>query len=270
MASKCDLCKLVYGSLSEERFKKNFICLVTSTNSVTCLNFGAAKDLAAIYEYGDIAGKRYRKNGTQIAVFRDRSEEGSIYFEKPPGFPKCNLPTISTIITQYGIGESVENNPIAKESAMNTYDKDHASRLLKDTMENRLTQFRECLIKLKDELVKPENDFIKLILIPAGIGRSGKIDKIWFEYYQTSVFAFSVIMNVHHKTVAILVDKDRLDKIMNWVDKEDEELQKSKDRLRALKVLSAEEIITLKPSLPFEMVEEGKDVVGNNSPINFI
>ena len=145
--------KLAHGRIADDIFNKQHICIVVSTNSITCKNFGMVRDIVQKYPYADVAGLSYSHPGWgDTAVLEDRSPEGSVYINQPPIYQ--HGATVATIISQYGIGECVEENTRAKEIIEKSADILYTSRLRHDTLQNRITYFDKSLFKLSLQLKK--------------------------------------------------------------------------------------------------------------------
>lgn len=199
-------CKVVLGSISSLAFKRNSTCLVTATNSVTCKNFGLAKDLVSAYPYGDVAGLRYTKPGVSYACERDRGVAGTAILSRGEDEKDMEKPVICTLVSQYGIGDSIERNVYAQASVQYSSDVHHVNNLRKDTEDGRLDNFSAALRDMKDALSRSEYDFVKYVLLPAGIGRRGQIDKLWLSYYLPCISSMSGALK--GKTVCIVIHQD--------------------------------------------------------------
>ena len=199
-------CKLIYSYLSGPALRQKHLCLVTAINAVTCKNFGYMKDIASNYPYADVARRRYTKPGCSYSCVRDRGVVGSAFLNKPPHEEYSNLPLIATLITQYGIGKSIEANEYAKKAVQYSLDIHHVNNLRNDTEERRLSNFTKSLNQLKYLLSSGECDYIQYVIFPLGIGRSGRIDEIWLAYYLPGILAFS--KEIQGKTVCFAVNEE--------------------------------------------------------------
>ena len=174
--------KLAHSRISEDKYNNEDVLIVVSSSSVTCKNFGLTRDVVQKYPYADVAGNR-RPPCTwyNTAMLEDRSPEGSVYINQPPIYRSG--PTVATLITQYGVGKPVEENPYAKQIIERSGDVLYTSRLENDSLQNRIIYFDKCLLKLASYLKNSEFNHIKRVIIPAGIGRQGKMDNIWLTEY---------------------------------------------------------------------------------------
>ena len=199
-------CKLIYGGVSDIQFNKSHICIVVPQNSVSCRNYGCTNDVVGRYSYGDIAGLRFPCSIMKCySILEDRSPEGSVYLKHPPIYSKG--PTIATLITQYGIGLPIEENNFAKKIVKNCTDVLITSRLASDTLENRVSFFNNAMYKLSVRMRNVENDRIKKIMIPVGIGRRGRVDTAWINKYSPIISAFAKDMLQCGKEVCLVINK---------------------------------------------------------------
>ena len=199
-------CRLLFGCLSDPQFKKKSVCLVTAINAVSCKNYGLAKDVVSLYPYADVAGIRYTKPGVSYACQRDRGTTGTVILNDPPSEEHTDDPVVATLITQYGIGDSIETNLYARNSVQYSLDLHHVNNLREDTEDKRLTDFCSSMKELKEKLSKCEFDHIEYVLLPLGIGRRGKIDKMWLAYYLPCIFTFS--HELEGKTVCFVANEN--------------------------------------------------------------
>ena len=202
--------KLIHGRISDDIFDKEHVCIVNSNNSIGCKNFGITRDIVQKYPYADIAGLRFPQPGWgSIAALEDRSPEGNVYINQPPIYRQGSA-TVATIITQYGIGACVEENMYAKEIIERSGDMLYTSRLKCDTLQNRIIYFDKSLFNLSTQLKKPEFDHIKQVIIPAGIGRRGKMDNIWLRRYFPIISSFAEDIHTAGKLCILLTSDDYL------------------------------------------------------------
>ena len=287
---------LIYGKLTDKMLEHSHVCLVTSTNSVTCINFGVAKDIAMKYPYGAIVGKRRKKTNKAIAIIEDREEEGSVCVREPQT-DESDLPTVATLITQYGIGKSIEYNNIAKSEVNISYDQDHVKRLLSDKMSNRFEYFRKSIAALTSELTKVSYDHIRIVAYPAGIGIAGVVDDILLEKYLTVIRASAATLAIHGIMTCIVSNKDAIESSLRLIKcAEDSTIYRLKKSLQVAEIINENDILKLKPSLllyednneninlvkpsysPKEEVKtyqldfsmESHDVVGNDSGLRYL
>lgn len=216
MASSTSSCKLVFGNLSENMFRKRNTCLVVATNCVTCRNYGVVADVIRAYPYAELAGFRYSRTGASYACPRDRGIEGSAIVKRPENITswECNdevdLPTIATLLTQYGIGAPIEENEYAQKSVAYSKDEDHADRLARDSKQMRFNHFFSSVKKLKEELSKSSYDYVKYVIFPAGIGQSGRVNTTWLNQYLPVLATFSDEMSKIGKICCVAIMKKNL------------------------------------------------------------
>lgn len=239
-------CKLVFGRLSETKFKKKECCLVIATNCVTCRNYGIAQDIVRVYPYADVAGLRYNRAGTSYAAFRHRGIEGTAVLRVPEGentldAEEPDLPVIATLLTQYGIGASVEENEFAKTSIMYSKDEDHAERLRNDTREMRYNHFYASLKSLKSQLMKVSREDVKYILFAAGIGLSGRVNCDWLNHYLPAIVSFGEEMKRHGKVTCIAITEIVLSHLEERC-ADDVKLKDASSKLKRLEIMDVEKL----------------------------
>ena len=127
------------------------MCIVTSTNAITCNNYGIAKTIVSKFPYGYVVGIRYTEIGRSYACSRDRGIVGLVMenLHSTSG----DKPTILTMITQYGIGTTIEDNTFPQSAVMYAKDWKHAENLRKDTRQERILNFHQCLAELRNRLL---------------------------------------------------------------------------------------------------------------------
>ena len=107
-------CNIMHNLLTDEVFNNDSTCIILNQNSVSYRNFGRCLDVVEKYSYSDVAGLRtpdfYMK---MYARYEDRDAEGECIFTSPPHY--IQGPTVCTLITQYGIGRSIEDNNITQK-----------------------------------------------------------------------------------------------------------------------------------------------------------
>ena len=156
------------GSPADDVLDCERICIVTATNAVTCKSYGITRTLATKYPYGDVVGTRYTDIGRNYACSRDRGVVGSVLQSRSS--TRSDKPVIVTMITQYGIGGSIEDNAYAQKAAMYSKDGEHADSLRKDTHQDRVAAFTNCLDGLRNLLLSPEFTDVDFLVVPFGIG----------------------------------------------------------------------------------------------------
>lgn len=250
--------KLLKDRIVSPIYESRSICIVNSTNAITCKDFGFNKILTTTYPYCHVAGLRYSDDKTGTALKESRGREGSLEFNFLR--KEFNSPYIATLITQYGIGLPFEENEIAQKCFRYTMDSDHARRLRCDTSNDRIKYFEDCLLKLTCELVREENECIKYVFLPAGIGRGGRLDTVWFNYYLPIIKHMSNILNKNKKQVCLAIS----DNYENTVLKNNEAV-KFIDILNKIPLIQREDVLK-------NIVTEKKDedVCGANRECNII
>ena len=202
-------CKLVYGSLTDETFNDENVCLVVSQNSVTLQNFGAAQDVALKYPYGDIVKSRSQHPTMRsICDQPSRSSEGSCHIREPPAYKKS--PTVATLINQYGIGKPFDYNMVIRQIIHNCSDEDYVNKVMADTRMNRVNHFRSSLNNLLIELTHDHSKYLNLVLIPAGIGCSGRITPEWLLEYLPEIYYFGKELKALGKECLIVCKENYL------------------------------------------------------------
>ena len=203
--------QFITGDICSHTFRHGFVCIVYSTNAITCKNFGLSKYIADTYPYGNVAGIRY-SNDRGIAQRSDRGVEGSTIIERPADH-QLNLPAVATLITQYGIGKAFEVNEVSARVARYTKDADHARRLQLDTTLNRVKKFEDCLLNLRSDMGKEEYKNIQVILIPVGIACGGVMTIEWIDYYLPLIDNFSRSVEVIGKKVLLIINNSHKEKL---------------------------------------------------------
>ena len=146
-------------------------------NAIGCKNFGVAKDIIEKYSYSDIAGLRNTDPIVKYIAFEDyRGQEGTCLIKSPPLYMKG--PKIATMISQYGLSKSIENNPISQKIVKRCKQQSYVRHLRADTQDNHLNYFNKCLFSLARMITESEFTDIKNIILPLGIRRS-IVDDFW-------------------------------------------------------------------------------------------
>ena len=202
--------QVITGDICSPTFRHGFMCIVSYTNAIACKNFGLVKCIAETYPYGNVAGLRY-SNDRGISQRSNRGVEGTAIVDMPADHH--NLPTIATLITQYGIGKPFESNEISEKVAKYTKDADHATRLQSDTRLNRIKKFDDCLLNLRSDLGSAEYKDIKVILIPVGIGCGGVMNIDWVDYYLPLIDNFSRSVEAINKKVLLIINNSHKEKL---------------------------------------------------------
>lgn len=224
-------CKIAYGNLADDVFNYENMCILVGQNSVSTKNFGSTRDVCWKYPYANVTSKRI-PNLYGIAEEASRSREGTIEIRSPPLY--ILGPTVVTLITQYGIGKSVEENTYAQRIIKSCTDDHHVNKLKCDTNENRLKNFKECLTTLSDELLSKYCDYISAVVIPGGIGRSGRLDEVWLCQYLPLIGEFAINIRPTGKDVILACNSSYM-RIME--EKYIKDTQKSKASVFSFKKL---------------------------------
>jgi len=208
--------KVLKDYFYKSEYTSRNLCIVTSTNAITCKNFGFTKYVMRAYPYGNVAELRYIDDEIGSAESASRGREGSLEIRSL--HEDNNTPKIATIITQYGIGLPFYENKVAQNSFRSTSDEDHAKRLRNDTTDLRIRIFDDCLIKLLCEIRKQEHSNIKVIFFPIGIGRGGRADGIWMKYYLPLLKSFAESISLQKVLTCLLMSERYQDysKVTEW------------------------------------------------------
>ena len=195
--------------LTDEIFNKENTCIILNQNSISLNSYGRCLDMANKYNYSDVAGMRKQdKTWRFYARPEDRDEEGACILKNPPHY--TSGPVVCTLITQYGIGRPVEENNVAAKVIKASPNTDLSRRLSRDSQERRIYLFKHALSKLSFHLSSSRYTQVKNLIIPVGIGRAGKADKVWLEKYLPIIHAFSLEMEkIGKKTILTLTERVR-------------------------------------------------------------
>ena len=177
------------GSLVDDVLDSERVCIVTSTNAITCKNYGLTKTVVSRYPYGDVAGMRYTEIGRNYACSRDRGLAGTVIENHHS--TNVDKPTIVTMVTQYGIGTSIEDNSFAQQAVMYSKDEKHVESLRRDTKQERIINFNQCLDEMRTRLLSKQFQDIEFLVLPFGVGRPGKLDNVWIHYYYRAIEEFA-------------------------------------------------------------------------------
>ena len=174
--------KIVKLPMLDEIFCNRRVCLMNTTNSITCSNYGLSKVLMYNYPYADIVAKREMEPSLKIAKKQFRSAPGTVEIRQDVEKNLCS-PAIATLVCQYGIGKPFEDNLIAQYIVNRTYDLQHKRCLRDDTSQNRLTMFDNGMRKFSELIRSSEFNHIKLVVFPIGFGNRGMVDDHWIKFY---------------------------------------------------------------------------------------
>ena len=75
-------------------------------------------------------------------------------------------------------------------------EENHVNKLKCDTRSFRLKHFKQCLSHLNQQLLSVSYNHITHVVIPCGIGRSGRIDETWLTEYLPLIGELTA--NLHH------------------------------------------------------------------------
>lgn len=190
--------------VTDEVFNQENTLIVVNQNSLSYKNFGRCLEIILKYPYGDVAGLRKPDPILKLySCLEGRDEEGDCIFKSPPHYKEG--PTIATLITQFGIGRPFEENNVSSKVIEKSQDQDLVERLKRDTRQRRLTLFNKAMFKLGFLLSSTSRDFIKNIIIPTGIGRSGSLDDVWIRDFLPVIHRFSLEMSRLDKRVVLLL-----------------------------------------------------------------
>ena len=178
--SNSSLC-LKSGFMVNSDFSSSRCLLVYSTDCISLRPFGLAATLPSHYGYGSVHESR---RGMTTVPTRTRLENrgipGTIKLFHPP--PTKSGPSICAMFAQYGIGMPLETNTIAQSQILRSQERAFVQGLRHDTTNERLSYFKQCLIKLEEEVLNSHD--IKKIIFPAGIGWRGMVDSHWSTAYR--------------------------------------------------------------------------------------
>ena len=194
----------MFAKINENVFNRRDVCLVINQNSISYVNFGCAADIVAKYPYADVAGLRRPDN--KLQSYSDVSyhdQEGNAIIKSPAEDDVG--PSITTLITQYGIGRAYEDNNIAHKIVKCCRDTTIMTRLTNDTKDTRLSNFNKSVFQLGNHLTTSNFSHIQKIVFPVGIGRSGKLDMIWLCRYLPVIYAFARDMKKILKQVVLVM-----------------------------------------------------------------
>lgn len=112
-------------------------------------------------------------------IRKDRALPGEIIVKSPP----CgkNMPIIVALVTQFAPGPPTEINPLSGKYIEASTDYHFVDGLMKDTFEERFLNFKRCIKQLT--VFALGHPTMKTILVPAGLGCSGKPTAEWKSRY---------------------------------------------------------------------------------------
>ena len=254
--------KLAYSSLSADIFNRAEFCLAVMQNCISLHNYGATQDVVDKYKYSDVAGLRYSCPDQQyFARYEDRDREGNVHINTPPIYTAG--PVIATMITQYGIGRAIEENPIGQKMLRKCTDATITDMLEGDTVENRINNFNKCLYKLSTRLARPEYVHVKKVILPAGIGRSG-VDDIWLNRYLPILSAFADDLFSRGMEVILVINRTYLNYLDRRYTGADEKMRERFEAFKNMPMISRDEV-NLDMTLTYgENDEEGGADVPDN------
>ena len=93
------------------------------------------------------------------------------------------------------MGDALEYNDSAKYSVENSRDQHYVNGLMSDTSDKRRGYFKKALKNLAEFVI--ENKNIRSVVVPAGIGKRGKVGHEWtsFHYAELCELARSLLLN---------------------------------------------------------------------------
>ena len=198
-----------YGVLSDEKFRRENICIIVGTSSVATYKYGALKDLGAIYPYGDILSLRRRNENPTRAITVDQNEPGQVILCRPPASHR-GLPLILNLITQYGNGREIDNNYKNALYACHVKEDPHFTKNLEnDTLTNRIGHFKKCMAGVRDIALDASNINIDTYVIALGVGQSGTCNENWLTCYFPHLQSFAKFLHRTQKRLIITCSKNQ-------------------------------------------------------------
>ena len=123
------------GSLCHEQLTGRGNCLIYPINSVGCDAFALVKGLHHAYPHENAYSRRKRLYNLSRAVLSSRDAPGPLIVQAPP--EEDNAPYLIACMTQFGLGEAMEDNHHAKEAVNSSSDGHFVAGLRADTKLNR-------------------------------------------------------------------------------------------------------------------------------------
>lgn len=191
---------IVKGRMTDRQFLDSHTCLVAAINASSFKLGGIAKDLAKTYTYANLYENRKQLYNLNRTISSDRPDVASLVVKEPVS--GSLYPTVVGMVTQFGQGEYVEKNPVAKYFIESSRDGHYVAGLLLDTMEKRLDNFKMCLKLLADYV--EHNKTIRRVVFPSGIGRRGIMDHEWKMSYLRELKSFALHMDLNNIKVLLL------------------------------------------------------------------
>lgn len=186
--------------MTDRQFFDHNVCLVSAINATAYKTSGIAKDLVEIYPYANLFEDRKQLYNLNRTIWCDRPTVGSVIVKEPP--IKSNYPYVVGLVTQFGLGDSVDYNAVAKYFVGNSKDMHYVNGLMSDTQENRRDYFKKCLSQLADYIMQNRN--IKKVIFPTGIGRRGRMDHEWRTQYEPELKNFAHHLDLNDIEVVLL------------------------------------------------------------------
>ena len=200
------------GELTNSEFERGDACLVVAGNSISMNSFGIAKNVYLKYVFGDVIAQRERVYNLNRCKIKDRPSPGTINFSKPQNYPHCgNTPSVVTLFNQFSYGKPIEENVIAKKYMEKSKDNHLVLGLSKDSCNERLSNFKQCIQNLKKEALKTENQYTKLYAFPVGIGRGDRVDRFWVDNYLPLLKEFANEMLKEEITTILVIPPEYQD-----------------------------------------------------------
>lgn len=186
--------------MTDKQFLDPNTCLVVAINATSFKLTGIAKDLSDLYGHANLFEGRKQLYNLNRVVKSDRADVGSLVIKEPPA--GSNYPFVVGLISQFGPGEAVEYNEVAKYLVDCSRDKHYVGGLILDTECYRREYFKRCLRNLSDYVL--QNKSIRRIILPSGIGRRGKVDYEWKTFYLREIKCFAQHMDLNSIKVVLL------------------------------------------------------------------
>ena len=157
---------LINGDIFDEKYKNPQTCIVHQCNCIAVKPHGLSEEIAKRFgNYANVYGMR-EKISNNIAAIHARPRPGTIIFAE-------GLPNVVALFGQYMYG-SFTKGLFWSKNFRGRYDKHIDEGIKKDTKEDRISYFKEALVKLKEFLLNynSNNDSKKIdtIIFPYGIG----------------------------------------------------------------------------------------------------
>ncbi len=189
------------GRVTSRIYHRRDTCIVYQVNAVSCNLYGIAKDLNACYPHEHAVSSRHRLSFVDRAIRWDRDVPGNILIQHPvrgaqetseDGEIESTLPTLIAMVTQFGY-KPFDNTKETNDRLNQSRDFHYVEGVKNDIYENRLIYFKECINKLVSYVTNSK--FIKQVVIPAGLGQSGRCDTKWNNVYLPIIHSAAIELN---------------------------------------------------------------------------